>query len=349
MDKAQDCGTDSAPTILLSRAQLDEFKAEGVVAIPRLVPDDVLDGWQAQIRAACTDGVNLCDPKTWSIGRYAPPSGWPKLSPNLYDLPGLRSIVQQIGGGAFAPSHPAGEPWTPQVPMTRVILPSSPGTEWKSPVDGHLDGYAAGWGGGFMALFAVLLWNVDSPMGGGTAYWPRSHLANHRYFLEHPERIDGSYLFTEPVRSGGHRALIEGDPDVGKVVCMTGRAGDAMLLHGLTTHVGSANTAGSRQPRVAQFARYSHREMREQAPMVMFPDKDGTPWSPPAPTVNQDKPGLASHAPAQADVPAPATGFLSSRHPGRRLTRYDVPRNLWKYWAPAINCEPQPTDTSSPN
>ena len=26
----------------------------------------------------------------------------------------------------------------------------------------------------------------------GTAYWPRSHLANHRYFLAHPELFDGS-------------------------------------------------------------------------------------------------------------------------------------------------------------
>ena len=112
---------------------------------------------------------------------------------------------------------------------------------------------------------------------------------------------------------------------------MTGRASDAMLLHGLTTHIGSANAAGSRQPRVAQFARYSHREMREQAPMVMFPDKDGTPWSPPKPSPN------AGNTSAQPDEQAAATGFLPPGHPGRRLSRYDVPRNLWKYWGPDLN------------
>ena len=100
---------------------------------------------------------------------------------------------------------------------------------------------------------------------------------------------------------------------------MTGRAGDAMLFHGLTTHIGSMNAAGSRQPRVTQFARYSHREMREQAPMVMFPAKDGTPWTP-----------------REGDAPA-ATGFLPVDHPGRGLSRYDVPRNLSKYWGPAVN------------
>ena len=331
VNKSENCGPGPKPSMLLSPAQLDEFKAEGVLAIPGLVPPDVLEEWQAPIRVACSDGVDLDDPSTWPAGRYAPEGGWPELSPNLYELPSLRSIVEQIGDGAFAPSHPAGQPWTPQVPMTRVILPSAPGTEWSPPVDGHLDGYASGWGGGFMAFFAVLLWDVSSPTGGGTAYWPRSHLANHRYFLAHPEQFDGSYLFTEPVRSGGHRALLEeGDPSVGEVVCMTGRAGDAMLLHGLTTHVGSVNAAGSRQPRVAQFARYSHREMREQAPMVMFPDKDGTPWSPPTPSPH------VGNTPVEPDEQA-ATGFLPPGHPGRRLKRYDVPRNLWKYWGPALN------------
>ena len=305
----------------LSQAQLAEFKAEGALPIRGLVPPDVIARWQDQLRAVCTDGVDLDDPDTWSSGRYAPPGGWPQLDPNLYDVPNLQSIVAQLGAGAFAPSHPAGQPWSPQVPMTRVILPSAPGTEWRAPTDGHLDGYATGWGGGFMAFFAVLLWDVDSPMGGGTAFWPRSHLANHRYFLAHPELFDGSYLFAEPVKSGSHRALLAEDPNVGEVVCMTGRAGDAMLFHGLTTHIGSMNAAGSRQPRVTQFARYSHREMREQAPMVMFPAKDGTPWTP-----------------REGDDPA-ATGFLPVDHPGRGLSRYDVPRNLWKYWGPVVNTD----------
>ena len=309
----------------LSSEQLQEFKAEGALPIPGLIPRDILDGWQKQMREACTDGVDLDDPETWPTGRYAPTGGWPEFSPSLYDVPSLQSIIEQIGGGAFAASHPAGTPWSPQIPMTRVILPSAPEVEWSAPADGHLDGYAAGWGGGFMAFFAVLLWDVDSPKGGGTAYWPRSHLANHRYFLKHPECFDGSYLFTEPVKSGGHRALLEGDPSVGEVVCMTGRAGDAILFHGLTTHIGSMNAPRSRQARVAQFARYSHREMREQAPMVMFPDKDGTPWSPPKDADPSDE---------QA-----ATGFLPSDHPGRKLIRYDVPQNLWKYWGLDLNDE----------
>ena len=68
------------------------------------------------------------------------------------------------------------------------------------------------------------------------------------------------------------------------------------------------------------------RQMREQAPMVMFPDKDGTPWSPPS----QSSDNVANEQ-------ATATGFLPLNHPGRALSRYEVPENLWKHWGTALN------------
>ena len=66
--------------------------------------------------------------------------------------------------------------------------------------------------------------------------------------------------------------------------------------------------------------------MREQGSMVMFPDKNGKAWSPP----RQGSGGVS-------DVQAAATGFLPLDHLGRKLRRYEVPHNLWKYWAPALN------------
>ena len=118
------------------------------------------------------------------------------------------------------------------------------------------------------------------------------------------------------------------------------------------------------QPRVAQFARYSHTEMRSQAGMVMFPvspnacsasrkqantialgpqDKDGNPWTPPTGEVgllhadNPNKKGdphggfMGATDPDQPEEKGP-TGFLPLDDPGRLLSRYDVPENLWKYW-----------------
>ena len=52
--------------------------------------------------------------------------------------------------------------------------------------------------------------------------------------------------------------------------------------------------------------------------------------------------GRGGHLPPPPDKDTPEeegtpTGFLPPDHPGRKLERYDVPRNLWKYWGPALN------------
>ena len=51
----------------LSTAQIEEFKAEGALPLPGLIPPDVLAGWQDQFRAACSDGVDL------TIQKLGPP------------------------------------------------------------------------------------------------------------------------------------------------------------------------------------------------------------------------------------------------------------------------------------
>ena len=141
--------------MLLTNAQLAEFKAEGTLLIRGLIPDAVLAGWRRQFAdaaAAHSPPVDLTEPSTWPYGRLE--AAWPELEPCLYDLPELQSLVQQLGGGAFAPTSQAGRPWTKQQPMTRVVLPEAPETEWAPPSEGHLDGYGGGgWGGGFMAFF----------------------------------------------------------------------------------------------------------------------------------------------------------------------------------------------------
>ena len=102
---------------------------------------------------------------------------------------------------------------------------------------------------------------------------------------------------------------------MGEVVFMTGLAGDAMRFHGFTTHVGLVNAAGSQQPRVAQFARYSQREMCEQAPIVMFPDEDGTPWSPSPSSKCKDASQHTGNVAAEQDEHAAPTAFFTSGSP----------------------------------
>ena len=94
--------------------------------------------------------MTQADHATWeakgALRRHGPTGGWPELSPNVYDLPEVRAVVQQLGDGAFSPSSPGGAPWHPVAPMIRAIFPSAADDPpWAAPADGHLDGYAGGW------------------------------------------------------------------------------------------------------------------------------------------------------------------------------------------------------------
>ena len=76
--------------------------------------------------------------------------------------------------------------------------------------------------------------------------------------------------------------------------------------------------------------------------MVMFPDADGNPWTPPtetAPALHADNPQHVGNAPLTPNEQAIATGFLPFDDPGRLLSRYDVPVDMWKYWGPDIRGE----------
>ena len=281
MDKSESCGPgpkDAAVACPAGRVQ-----NRGALMIPGVVPPSA---W----RVAGPDTRGLLPrrrsrrPQHLVFRRYAPKGGWPEFSPNLYELPSLQSIVEQIGGGVFSPSHLGWAAVTPQVPMTRVILPSVPGTEWAPPPTATSMGTRqAG---------AVGSWRSSPCCSGTSAAPPARHGLLAKVAPGEPPILSSSTpsnstartTSQSPCGAAGTWPFWRGSPNVGEVVCMTGRAGDAMLLHGLTTHIGSVNAAGSLQPRVAQFARYCHTEMREQAPLVMFPDKDGTPWSPPAPS-----------------------------------------------------------------
>ena len=79
-------------------------------------------------------------------------------------------------------------------------------------------------------------------------------------------------------------------------------------------------------------------------PIALGPqDKDGNPWTPPTGEVgllhadNPNKKGdphggfMGATDPDQPEEKGP-TGFLPLDDPGRLLSRYDVPENLWKYW-----------------
>ena len=69
----------------------------------------------------------------------------------------------------------------------------------------------------------------DVPSHGGCfTYWPRSHIAAHRFFQDRPETIDGSFM-NEEEHSSKSFAMMYGDVDVGPATEFVGRAGDTIL------------------------------------------------------------------------------------------------------------------------
>ena len=74
--------------------------------------------------------------------------------------------------------------------------------------------------------------------GGGFIYWPGTHLNVHRYFRQHPEHIDGSFLDAD---DWNHTKFSHGS----KPVEFVAAAGTVLLWHGFLSHNGSTNVKSS--------------------------------------------------------------------------------------------------------
>ena len=79
----------------------------------------------------------------------------------------------------------------------------------------------------------------------------RSHHAAHRYFLENPAHVDGSFLRT---RNFSWDIFCDNSETGGKE--FMAHTGDVVLWHSYLTHEGSININDS--PRIAFFARWHH-------------------------------------------------------------------------------------------
>jgi hypothetical protein len=93
----------------LTAEQVAAFRREGTLLVRGLVPVPVLAGWRAQFWGACG-----CDPRdvdSWP-GRFEETlltahqqasTNQPEnpLAPALGHVPGVRGVVEQLGGGGF--------------------------------------------------------------------------------------------------------------------------------------------------------------------------------------------------------------------------------------------------------
>ena len=108
------------------------------------------------------------------------------------------------------------------------------------------------------------LYDVE-PHGGGFMFWPDSHHPAHRYFLQHPEQVDGSF---RDIDGWGWHEFREGAPR--DPIEFASTAGSVVLWHSYLSHGGSMNVNPA--PRCALFARWGHLRRDEKEFRYEIPD-----------------------------------------------------------------------------
>jgi len=223
----------------LSAAQVDSFKEEGHLILPGFIEEAVLEQWRKQFCAHYNYSLEepRCQPDK--------DAGSLHLDPVLGELPQLRAIAHQLGGGQFNGGGCGVQVRWPQE-----------NEKWQMPQSGHLDGYP---GEGCQAVLMVgattYLFDVESG-GGAFVYWPRSHSSSHRYFVEFPDQIEGSFRETAEWEESGWGIFSDRSPRPARE--FTAAAGDLILWHGWLCHSGSLNVRSV--PRAGLFSRWVHSE-----------------------------------------------------------------------------------------
>lgn len=229
----------------LTPEQIAEFKTLGYVRVPNLIDPSMLDNWRTQIRAKFGD---LSDPAQQNAA--GPPQqhreditilrGF-RFSPKetqLVNQPKVKAIIDHMGDGQIC-----GEDGN-----LRLLLPE-PECKWHLPERGHIDGYLGKRrGGAFLLGLATYIYDVE-PRGGGTVFWPRSHIKSWEFLRKHPHHLSCSFK--------DHPEYLDMVKDI-QPVELSAKAGDVIFWHCNILHETSQNT--SNNIRYGLFARLPHKD-----------------------------------------------------------------------------------------
>ena len=223
----------------LSRAQIGDFKAQGVVILPGFVDEEQLQSWRDQVGAGLDADPD--DPSTWPInGGHAAVDMPSPLTPTPGGLPQFQALIEQLGGGHF----------TGGGAQIAAIFPNTSLKDWTLPSNGHVDGYNANWRGvGQHRVCTTFYLNDVEEKGGCFTYWKGGHKKLHEWYREHPEEVDGRFTETERYRIGEH--AYQGAGIVGTQHAV--KAGTVCVWHGWCPHQASANANDT--PRLALISR----------------------------------------------------------------------------------------------
>lgn len=224
----------------LTSAQIEHFKTAGFVVLEGFIAPEQIATWHGQFWKHIDADPD--DASTWPDSYVIDGFG---TEPPLGQLPQVQAVIEQLGGGHFAGGG-----------GSMLVQWPKEGQEWAPPAQGHIDGYGpGGWSGGFMLGATAYLEDV-SHGGGAFTYWPQSHLPVHRYFLDNPKHIDGSFRDRDDWEERNWGMFSDEAPQ-GPVEWIA-KAGDLILWHCFLCHTGSANI--SQRPRQAVFSRWHHQD-----------------------------------------------------------------------------------------
>ena len=224
-------------TLYFTTEQIESFKDNGYLIIENLIEPDVVEMWREQMWTHLDSSLQT--PETWP-NEYVV-NGFQVDPPEktFGRLPAVAAMVEQLGGGNFTGG--GGSP---------LVKWPNPEAEWSMPASGHIDAYGPGGWSPFMLGATTYLYDVE-PGGGGFVYWPRSHHTTHKYFLQYPEQIDGSF---REVENWGWHIFSDRSPE--GPAEFTASPGTVVFWHAFLCHTGSGNVSHS--PRFGIFSRWSH-------------------------------------------------------------------------------------------
>lgn len=232
----------------LSHEQKKQFLEQGYVKIPGVVPRVMIDKALQAINHSVGQGMNVSDMPILRAQSYCPDiKGTPVIADLLNKTPIWEMAESVIGKGKLKPVGGG------QVALRFPIMQDPPGVPRP-----HLDGMYTPTNGvkegtisNFTALVGVLLSDLPTINAGNFTVWPGTHHLYEQYFKEH-----------------GPESLLKGMPPVTlpEPLQITGKAGDAVLVHYHIAHGIAANV--SPNIRYACFFRLLHAEHEWRAPMT---------------------------------------------------------------------------------
>lgn len=222
---------------MLSPEQKQQFINDGFVRAPGLIDPDVVAAVKRDLLTALA--IDEADASTWDSDKSLPDDDDALHTTIPARTEALEAVAQQLIGPDFlrGVSFSPFLEWRHKTPViSRGFIPvlgfpvASPiePPAWVMPDGFHIDG------GGYVKTYpttnflAVMVYLSDVPAwGGATTVHPGSHRQVFRHWLANPD-----------VAGQGVPAL-----DFAPAIPLAARAGDAVFMHYLLVHSGSANFA----------------------------------------------------------------------------------------------------------